>query len=114
MSSKNGYISCAHIEQFKENKNGLKMYKFVYSSLIAICNQDARKQKVRCDPFDRSQSLKFEIFKNFSRSKGAEHDVLHVQPVQRKSPRLPGVHLPGLLRTEAHPGACTEEKTHFR
>lgn len=46
MSSKNGYISCTHIEQFKENKNGLKMYKLIYSSLIAICNQDARKQKV--------------------------------------------------------------------
>jgi len=57
MSSKNGYITCPHIEQFKENKNGLKMYKIIYSSLIAICNQESRKQKAQnmmcytCDLF---------------------------------------------------------------
>ena len=47
MSSNNGFIPCAHVEQFKVDKDGLKMYRLVYSSLIAICNQDALKRKVR-------------------------------------------------------------------
>ena len=83
MSSKNGFISCAHIDQFKANKNGLKMYKLVYSSLIAICNQDSRKQKVllRKSVINFNSFYRFNVlifFKIFFIKIGSKYDVLYM------------------------------------
>lgn len=38
--------TCSHLQQLKQQRNGLKLYKLVFSSLIAVCSDESRKRKV--------------------------------------------------------------------
>lgn len=59
-----GGCSCLHLQQFKQQRNGLKLYRLVFSSLIAVCNQESRKRKVSTIGFSLCSNVRNKT-KNF-------------------------------------------------
>lgn len=43
----NTKYACSHLQLFKSTKSGLKTFKIIYVSFVAISNQEAKKRKVK-------------------------------------------------------------------
>lgn len=95
-----GQSTCLHLQQFKQQRNGLQLYKLVYSSLVVVLNEESRKRKVN---FTFCFDLELFLFQfqflsfSLSSSSGTEYDVLYLRWVLCATSCLSRMHLPWLF-----------------